>query len=71
MSVNTTRLRVRIDKYCKTHLCRGSGRYYTSAAPLAKAATGDPTVIARFRKGASISEPLLEKIDKYLTERGF
>jgi hypothetical protein len=65
---NTTRLLRRIDKYLKAN---SGGKSQTGETAFGRDSCGDLQVIRRIRRGAEIGQPLYDKLEKFLSERGF
>lgn len=68
MSINQTRLRRRIEKYSSAV---SGGKTQTGITQLESGAGIAFNTIKQWRNGREVSEPLLERIDKYLSDRGF
>lgn len=68
MSVNSTRLRRRVERYLAAN---NGGRRQSGETILSRDATGDPAAIPTWRKGRELGEPILQKLDKYLSARGY
>lgn len=66
--INTTRLLRRVEKYCASI---GGGRHQSGETKFSMEAVGHQNVVTRLRRGSPIGQPLLEKMDTFLTDRGF
>lgn len=67
-AMNTTRLLRRIAKYLAEN---SGGKRQSGETAFGLASCGDAQVIRRIRNGANIGEELYNKVDRFLSERGF
>lgn len=66
--MNTTRLRRRIAKYLEQNC---GGKKQTGETAFGLEAAGEAQFVRRLRNGAEIGPVLMNKVDEFLTARGY